>query len=251
MSRKKSTELAQSGKPSKRRASRYKDGKRIDRFTVEVEDGALCEVDVYLRSVVGVGQVLTAWCEEHQVEVTTSDLNGVRKAIIEKIRERLSYTWEPWLVVSVEERCNREGDAVEWDDNGDGLSLDLQVRVECYEFGLGSDGRKCYRPLSWHVSPPLPGQWTKDAQFTAGWIEPLPRHVSSENYGRGAGKSYATRAVIRDTPEVRAMLDAVRLGMHRLGTQLSELLSQGGIESLQQIGALIPRPMLPEGERST
>lgn len=248
--------LARAQSPKKEvKPRRYKDGKRVETAVVVV-DGLLCRVDIYFRHLAD-RSVLTAWCEEHQVEASATDIGKVREAIVSKIRERLTITWEPWMVIRVTERCNEQGGPIEWDR--DGLSLELEARVDLYDFGICSaDGQKYHRRRTWRAPTPgrRAGYWSDESHFSPGWIEPSPRHESSHNMGMGAGRSFSTTAVIRETPEARAAIERIRLGMHQIGIELGEILSQSNITAT--IGRLSSGPLAlalsapsapePEGE---
>lgn len=156
------------------------------------------------------GDTLTAYCPEFNIQLMNSDIRQLRTAMLKAIAEKVEFKWEPWLEVQVNDFKNSKK---MFDHYGNKMML--VIDVEAFEVAV-RNGEHFHR---------APGSKT----FTKGKREPKARRAYSEHRGTFQGNEYYSVAIIRDTPEARAALEKLQVGMDALSSRVMELLSQENI----------------------
>jgi len=156
------------------------------------------------------GNTLTAYCPEFEIQHTSTDIRELRTKMLKAIDEKVSFKWEPWLEVQVNDFKNEKDMFLA---NGD--KMQLSIEVERFETAV-RNGEHYYRH---------PGS----TKFMKGKKEPKSRKVYSQHSGMHGGTEYYSVAIIRDTPEAREALKKLQAGMETLSSRVMDLLSQDNI----------------------
>ncbi len=191
------------------------------------------EYDVYMRAQewTSVGRYvrnypLAVYCSEYDLFFGGTDLPTLEAELRKALENRISFSWEPWLEISVSEFKSDDG------STNDRMLLEIEVR----SFELATRNGKTYsrQPGAAQISERVP--------------EGHARELVSHHRGMVDGGEYGTSALVRDTPEVRAILKRLRQGMDHLTSELLYLFAPNNIldtiKALQQGGGM---PLLTAG----
>lgn len=176
---------------------------------------------------------------EHNVHIVGEDLASVITQGRELLVQRTSMKWEPWLYLTVTATALVTDPELElWSKHGRanlhfyGRAIDqLSLSITAVPVELGEhNGAKRHR----FAAP------ERELRTNEGWPS-----VSAEKARRwGSDPDSETNALVPDTPENRAAIEALRLGMHHLHAKLAAMLHP------DHAAELLPRlaaRMLPSG----
>jgi hypothetical protein len=219
---------------AKREGKRYSNGKRIDTWKVTI-DGTDLAIEVFMRHEPW-GTSFTAYCAKPYLEIEgVKDLDKLRKDASAQLREKLSVSWEPILVVEVTGLPYSYGS--ESRETAWRLRAGITLHARSEERAT-IDGKKMTR------SGPAGRPWER-------WTTPK-REPRRPNWS-GHDTDENTTAVIPDTPENRLALERVKLAIDAAHTRLLDLLDPNAIqESLLRVLAADSTPLLvAESPRTT
>lgn len=211
---------------------RVSGGKRLDRELLTTADGAEVCLDLYMVKTIGKfgGAPTTefvAVCDAAQVEHRGGHLDEVMAEARRRVRAYAEVQWEDWLLVTVSEDIRDRDSAGNLFSNRRPTSTRMVVEldVESIQIARGATDR-------WREHP-------REHRVKVYVNQGLPQVGVRENG--------TVRSLVRDTPETRAALVAIRGGFYALDDRLRALLAPERVDtSLKEIAAG-ERLMLPAG----
>lgn len=191
---------------------RFADGKKIDTWKWRTDDGVDCELDLYLVQTSS-GARFHAVNDSMHVDMEGTDIVVLKKTARAEVESRLTVTWRKVLHVEVrQEKSQRNhygGDPKE-------IRAMLKLEVEQYWIAEINGERVSKRQEDGRAQKYWPGEYDE------GWTTKRKDYYSKKMLEEECDPHLAV--IIDDTPESRAALEKIQLGLVTLGDQLRALL---------------------------
>ena len=230
-------------------ASRHsRSGKIVDKWDLRIHD-APYQVKLRMRDLGSFGDPTTQFFvkldDGEELIAPDNDVDKLREAVIEKLREQDRTVWKEVLHIEViggapyKGKLDDDDDDEEYEEPTDyshSFTEGLDVQWQKYEVGTKPDGTKCYRELG--RFPDI-----RDGELEVG-LESVEDFFHGERLRR-------MRAVVPATPENEAALREIQASLVLLAERVKDFMSPKKIKKTLQMSTarLLAAPKQTKGDK--